>query len=993
VNRRLASPTPTPACATPHDRLVAAARLAAPNLPTAVDNALHAVPLAEPAALQSALRDQLAAHAGPVLIAGTLDRRLVLIKGRRKAKRGAARWVVADLSGKAHQTRDWPAWTSRDAHLHLDRPDSWLSPATLDEQAVHRLTRPRVLLTALYHPEHFPLPRFPLAISDLARAARASLLGQVSLMDMQLGVTLEDILDAVTTRRPDVLGISATFGQHDLMVRLLDTVTALPTRPLIVAGGSLTARNERLLLSRYPDLLVARGAGEPTIQDILGSWHGDLERAQIRGVGYLGAARDTGTLTIATARSFRHTATVGNQLQTDILPELDLLDATFRHNGVAQLESSRGCTNYCSFCPRSHKGQWSGADPHALPWILAEMGSIFRRYSELSRTIYLVDEEFIGRDEHAVARALAVARTLHQAGFQWETSCRVDQVVRLDQGRDWHLDRAAMWRRLCALGLRRCLFGVESGVDSVLERFNKETTGEQNALAIRSLSALGVPTRFTYITFDHLMTEAELRATHAYQGRTDLLLKPLPHLPAAAIVDGVHDPAFVAEHATGRPLHTAISYMLVSMECLIGAAYTKRVQAAGLAGKSRPSMGRQDAVFADWRIGRCSDWAQRWVDRNFALDYMLKSLEKLLDGHVREVVRGTRLVVKDAAYRVLGAMLSSIAGCSPATDDDSARMALDGRLRQMVDAEFARLQAELTDPCRRLQAVLSGEHATLAQHELVRAPGLEVVVDRAAVDVERERARLRPGRGACGSSRRRGPSSRHGDRAPHVAVVRHGPRVAGRGAAPGEGSRGLRVDDEGGRAGAAGRSGGDGRVDAQRLGGPGVRHVVVVADRHRHRHTHPHPKGCRHEPVDHLAGGVLQAAERLGIDDELEALGVGRHRRRSGGGPVAPAHHAWPHPAAVRRAAVHRAGAAAHPGPTAARRRRRAPRQQRDRADGDAKPHQPSPHRTPPRRTRSLRPHRLSFRFLTHLSARRTGPPRPPTPRPCRRPRPVRCPP
>ena len=70
------------------------------------------------------------------------------------------------------------------------------------------------------------------------------------------------------------------------------------------------------------------------------------------------------------------------------------------------------------------------------------------------------------------------------------------------------------------------LFGVESGVDSILERFNKETTGDQNALAIRTLSALGVPTRFTYITFDHLMTLEELKATYAFQGRTDLLLRP-----------------------------------------------------------------------------------------------------------------------------------------------------------------------------------------------------------------------------------------------------------------------------------------------------------------------------------------------------------------------------------------------------------------------------------------------------------------------------------
>src|SRR6266511_575707 len=53
----------------------------------------------------------------------------------------------------------------------------------------------------------------------------------------------------------------------------------------------------------------------------------------------------------------------------------------------------------------------------------------------------------------------------------------------------------------------------------------------------------------------------------------------------------------------------------------------------------------------------------------------------------------------------------------------------------------------------------------------------------------------------------------------------------------------------------------------------------------------------------------------------------------------APPHHASPIPAAVDRAAV-----AGHPGIMAARRRRRAPRHERDHADGRAKPHDPSVH-------------------------------------------------
>src|SRR5260370_17124075 len=100
--------------------------------------------------------------------------------------------------------------------------------------------------------------------------------------------------------------------------------------------------------------------------------------------------------------------------------------------------------------------------------------------------------------------------------------------------------------------------------------------------------------------------------------------------------------------------------MLVSMECRIGAAYARKVQAAGLAGAVRPSMGRVDARFADWRIGVASHWAQLWVDRNFALDYSLKSLEKVLDGPPRRIVRQARMVLKDAAYTLLGGLITPL---------------------------------------------------------------------------------------------------------------------------------------------------------------------------------------------------------------------------------------------------------------------------------------------------------------------------------------------
>jgi hypothetical protein len=73
---------------------------------------------------------------------------------------------------------------------------------------------------------------------------------------------------------------------------------------------------------------------------------------------------------------------------------------------------------------------------------------------------------------------------------------------------------------------------------------------------------------------------------------------------------------------------------------------------AGSARKSRaaaPSTGRVDAWFADWRIGGSSHRTQLRVDRNFALDYTLKSLKKILHGRPWHTVREARVILKDAA--------------------------------------------------------------------------------------------------------------------------------------------------------------------------------------------------------------------------------------------------------------------------------------------------------------------------------------------------------
>lgn len=305
--------------------------------------------------------------------------------------------------------------------------------------------------------------------------------------------------------------------------------------------------------------------------------------------------------------------------------------------------------------------------------MLDAIGEIFEQHPRTSRTLYLVDEEFIGRGDNAVERALAVADTLAGAGFAWETSCRIDQIVRLDRDRAWHLERAELWR--------------------------------------------GLVVRFTYILFDPLMTESELRATFAFQGRTDLLLRAQLSMGVKEIVDGVRDEAFVAEHTIGHPFYTGISYLLVSMECLIGAAYTRKTAAAGLTGQADPTMGRVETKYADWRIGVLSNRAQLWIDRNFALDYTLKSLEKILDDQSRHLVRGLRYLLKQAAYQLLDRMIELLDRVDIAAD---RRGELQARYATLADTLIDQLRADLAPAIAAVERGLSADHRQLLQREHTR---------------------------------------------------------------------------------------------------------------------------------------------------------------------------------------------------------------------------------------------------------------------------------
>ncbi|WP_081768695.1 B12-binding domain-containing radical SAM protein [Herbaspirillum sp. RV1423] len=578
---------------------------------------------------------------GSAHVTGTVEDRLIFIFMNSNTG------VVCSLGAPLKQRESHPQSATYSLTSEISE---FIGHFHLDHQQRSSLLRPYTYLVSLYHPENFPLPRFSLGISDIARAIRKDMRGKIRLLDMQLGITIREIVDDLIREKPDVLGISATFGQHDILELLLEELKQRCSHsPLIVVGGSLGVLNKEILLKQHAVNFIATGPGEKTMRDIVSYWNSEISENAINDACYLDST--TGNIV--------HTQRVNNRHYDDILPELDLLDDTLRKGGVMQLESSRGCSYACSFCPREHKGIWAGEDANAVVSLMPEISVVFDRYPTTDRRIFLVDEEFVGyeTDELSLNRCLNFAKAIKQYNFDFETSSRIDQVHRPRKDKAWHVNRIEFWKNLRKNGLSRCLFGVESGVDSILQRFNKKTTSHQNSLAIRILTAIGLPLRFTYITFDPLMSFEELVQTYQFLGRTDLVLRECKEITPDALWDGLENEDFIRDHSTNTPFFQHVSYMLVSMEALTNSPYLKMVEEAGLAGELNPLMGRREVIYLDSRIGTISEISQRWIDRSFSLDYLLKSYEKTTSGDERQSLRSLRVFLKNSSYDLLGALL------------------------------------------------------------------------------------------------------------------------------------------------------------------------------------------------------------------------------------------------------------------------------------------------------------------------------------------------
>jgi len=342
----------------------------------------------------------------------------------------------------------------------------------------------------------------------LGLAYLAAILRQAGCRVCLLDANLEDLdiqntVQVILERMPkiDILGITATEPETlkagVAIVRLLNQ-TGL--HPHVTCGGYLPTFWSEEVLQKFPEIdTVVIGEGEETLRILVDTLQLGKDLAKVEGIVY----RDLSGQVLHT----QPRPLIAN-LDSLPFPARDYLSTTYQKFHHALVYASRGCYHKCSFCQIAQFYRLSPGGPYrtrSAKNIADEIELLVTQYGV--RSIFFVDDEFIteSRQRRKVIDELIAEIRARELQFSFSIQYRADTGS--DEG---------LLQALKDIGLSTVFIGVESGVDSVLKRFDKGIKKNNLTTALRIVRDLDFNLIAGYMLYNPGTTFEELKESIAY---------------------------------------------------------------------------------------------------------------------------------------------------------------------------------------------------------------------------------------------------------------------------------------------------------------------------------------------------------------------------------------------------------------------------------------------------------------------------------------------
>ncbi|MFH1283873.1 MAG: radical SAM protein [bacterium] len=361
----------------------------------------------------------------------------------------------------------------------------------------------------------------PLSITTLGGALKKEFADEIefSLIHPLAEGRIPGIIKRIRLDKPNILGISLSFDTLDQLDEIMNFVNSIPVeeRPMVLLGNILAKHNARMLLNKYPNIIICIGEGEYAVTDAVRYYRNEITKEEIRNVRYL----DEKGGTVINPYDRVAFSKIG-------LPVRDLLPVVIQSGGIVHFETSRGCPHDCTMCSRKSFLDCDGkAD---AGWQGRRVEEIIRDLSNISREgarfINVVDEDLFGG---GIERVESIADQIIKAknngaiakNLTFFTSASVRAIYDASDTPENNRRKERVLRKLKNAGMTNFFMGVESGSPTQLERYGKAATVSENEEALNVVKRVGIRCVPGFIMFDPQVTKKELLENMGFLRRTE----------------------------------------------------------------------------------------------------------------------------------------------------------------------------------------------------------------------------------------------------------------------------------------------------------------------------------------------------------------------------------------------------------------------------------------------------------------------------------------
>lgn len=308
----------------------------------------------------------------------------------------------------------------------------------------------RLTLTGLAS-QYIHMPLAPFCLKKAVEEAHLPV--DVTICDLNINDTQEDLLARVMATEPDILGLSLYIWNRDCAGKLIRRIKALRPETIVVVGGPEATFSVGETFRDMPIDYLLRGAGEESLPALLKCILEDGDTAEVPGC------------------CFR----TGDCLHTALpapapAPRSDLYDDAWHtalKGRMAYVETSRGCPFQCAFCLSGNKEAPDARQVQFMP-VDEALALLIRIGNSGADTIKLIDRTF---NCHK-ARTMALLRGLIEAKARGEIG---DVCYHFEVAADLFDDEALALLATAPAGLFQMEAGLQSFHGATLDACDRHT--------------------------------------------------------------------------------------------------------------------------------------------------------------------------------------------------------------------------------------------------------------------------------------------------------------------------------------------------------------------------------------------------------------------------------------------------------------------------------------------------------------------------------------